>query len=153
MIRVDGRTLRCADVVTAARTEGPLDIDVSIAAQRAAEHAWKLAEDLSTRRVVYGRTTGVGANKDDTVESSREHGLRLLRSHAGASGDVLPPGQVRAMLLIRLNQLLSGRSGISPELIGALAEAVRSGALPLVHRLGAIGTGDLAPLAETALAL
>ena len=153
MIRVDGRTLRCADVVTAARTEGPLGIDVSIAALRGAENAWKLAGELSTRRRVYGRTTGVGANKDDTVESSREHGLRLLRSHAGGSGDPMPPGQVRAMMLIRLNQLLAGRSGISPELIGALAEAVRAGALPLVHRLGAIGTGDLAPLAETALAL
>ena len=47
MIRVDGRTLRCADVVTAASTEGPLGIDVSIAALRAAEHAWKLAEELS----------------------------------------------------------------------------------------------------------
>ncbi len=153
MIRVDGRTLRCADVVAAARTEGPLGIDVSIAALRAAEHAWKLAEELSTRRVVYGRTTGVGANKDDPVESSVAHGLRLLRSHAGGSGDELPPGHVRAMLLIRLNQLLSGRSGISPDLIGALAEAVRTGARPLVHRLGAIGTGDLAPLAEAALAL
>ncbi|MEU8637429.1 aromatic amino acid ammonia-lyase [Amycolatopsis sp. NPDC048633] len=153
MIRVDGRTLRCADVVTAARTGGPLGIDVSVAALRGAEHAWKLAGELSTRRMVYGRTTGVGATKDDTVESSREHGLRLLRSHAGGSGDPMPPGQVRAMMLIRLNQLLAGRSGISPELIGALADAVRAGALPLVHRLGAIGTGDLAPLAETALAL
>ncbi|WP_410568528.1 aromatic amino acid ammonia-lyase [Amycolatopsis sp. cmx-4-61] len=153
MIRVDGRTLRCADVVAAARTEGPLVIDVSIAALRAAENAWKLAEELSTRRVVYGRTTGVGANKDDPVESSVAHGLRLLRSHAGGSGDEMPPGQVRAMLLIRLNQLLAGRSGIGPELIGALAEAVRTGARPLVHRLGAIGTGDLAPLAEAALAL
>ncbi|WP_336159093.1 aromatic amino acid ammonia-lyase [Amycolatopsis sp. VC5-11] len=153
MIRVDGRTLRCADVVTAAHTDGPLAIDVSIAALRAAEHSWKLAEDLSTRRVVYGRTTGVGANKDDAVDEPAEHGLRLLRSHAGGSGELLPDGQIRAMLLIRLNQLLAGRSGISPELIGALAEAVRTGALPVVHRLGAIGTGDLAPLAETALAL
>ncbi|WP_409182056.1 aromatic amino acid ammonia-lyase [Amycolatopsis sp. VS8301801F10] len=153
MIRVDGRTLRCADVVTAAHTEGPLAIDVSIAALRAAEHSWKLAEDLSTRRVVYGRTTGVGANKDDSVDEPAEHGLRLLRSHAGGSGELLPDGQIRAMLLIRLNQLLAGRSGISPELIGALASAVRTGALPVVHRLGAIGTGDLAPLAEAALAL
>ena len=81
--------------MTAARTEGPLGIDVSIAALRGAEHAWKLAEELSTRRMVYGRTTGVGANKDDTVESSKEHGLRLLRSHAGGSGDPMPPGQIR----------------------------------------------------------
>ncbi|MFD8498700.1 aromatic amino acid ammonia-lyase [Amycolatopsis sp. NPDC059657] len=155
MIRVDGRTLRCADVVTAAATEGPLAIDVSIAAMRAAEHAWKLADELSTRREVYGRTTGVGANKDDLITGgeSREHGLRLLRSHAGGSGDPMSPNQVRGMMLIRLNQLVAGRAGISPELITALANAVRGGALPLVHRLGAIGTGDLAPLAELALAL
>ncbi|RSM78446.1 histidine ammonia-lyase [Amycolatopsis sp. WAC 01375] len=155
MIRVDGRTLRCADVVTAAGTEGPLGIDVSIAALRGAESAWKLAEELSTRRIVYGRTTGVGANKEDPVGEgeSPDHGLRLLRSHAGGSGDVMSPAQTRAMMLIRLNQLLAGRSGLSPELIGALAAAVRTGSLPLVHRLGAIGTGDLAPLAETALAL
>jgi len=152
-MRVDGRTLRCADVVRAAATSGPLELSLSVSALRGAEHAWKLAEELSTRRVVYGRTTGVGANKDDTVGHSTEHGLRLLRSHAGGSGAELPAGQVRAMMLIRLNQLLAGRSGISPELIGALAEAVRSGARPLVHRIGAIGTGDLAPLAETALAL
>jgi histidine ammonia-lyase len=154
VIRVDGRTLSCADVVSAAATEGPLRLDVSTAALRGAEHAWKLAGELSTRRVVYGRTTGVGANKDDSVAGDEiEHGLRLLRSHAGGSGDAMPSGQVRGMMLIRLNQLLAGRSGISPALITALADALRAGALPLVHRLGAIGTGDLAPLAETALAL
>ncbi len=154
-MRVDGRTLRCTDVVTVAGTDGPLRVDVPPAAMRAAEDGWRLAEDLSTRRVVYGRTTGVGANKEDTVttDDSTEHGLRLLRSHAGGSGDVMAPGQVRGMMLIRLNQLVAGRSGISPVLIEALATALRAGALPLVHRLGAIGTGDLAPLAETALAL
>lgn len=155
MIRVDGRTLSCADVVAAAGADGPLAIDLSTAAVRVAEHSWQLAEQLSAERVVYGRTTGVGANKDDLVEEqdSAEHGLRLLRSHAGGSGDRMSAGQTRAMMLIRLNQLVAGRAGISPEVIRALAEALRRGALPLVHRFGAIGTGDLAPLAETGLAL
>ncbi|WP_158882671.1 aromatic amino acid ammonia-lyase [Amycolatopsis anabasis] len=155
MIRVDGRTLRCADVVSAAATEGPLALDVSTAGLRSAEHAWRLAEELSTRRVVYGRTTGVGANKEDVVAGNDtvEHGLRLLRSHAGGSGEVMPPGQIRATMLIRLNQLIAGRSGVGPPLITALADALRSGSLPLVHRLGAIGTGDLTPLAEIGLAL
>jgi histidine ammonia-lyase len=81
VIRVDGRTLRCADVVTAAATVGPLPIDVSTAALRAAEHAWKLAEELSTRRVFYGRTTGVGANEEDAVDDrdSIAHGKRVTR--------------------------------------------------------------------------
>ncbi|GAB2749759.1 aromatic amino acid ammonia-lyase [Amycolatopsis magusensis] len=155
MVRVDGRTLRCDDVLAVARTEGPSRIEVEAGALAAAGRAWELAEELSTRRVVYGRTTGVGANKDDTVtgEHSTDHGLRLLRSHAGGSGELMPDGQVRAMMLIRLNQLLAGRSGIGPSLIEALANALRAGALPVVHRLGAIGTGDLAPLAETGLAL
>ena len=56
-------------------------------------------------------------------------------------------------MLIRLNQLLTGRSGVSSSLVHALADAVRTGARPVVHRLGAIGTGDLAPLAQIALAL
>ncbi|RZQ63181.1 aromatic amino acid ammonia-lyase [Amycolatopsis suaedae] len=154
MIRVDGRTLRCADVADAAAAQGPLVLDVSISALRAARKAWELAEELSARRIVYGRTTGVGANKDDAVPAGdTAHGLRLLRSHAGGSGEPMPPGHVRAMMLIRLNQLVAGRSGIHPDLIAALADALRTGSLPLVHRLGAIGTGDLAPLAETALAL
>lgn len=155
MIQVDGRTLRCADVVEAAVTTGPLRIEVPAGALRVAETAWTLAEELSTQRVVYGRTTGVGANKDDTVtgDDSLDHGLRLLRSHAGGSGEAMPDEQVRAMMLIRLNQLLAGGSGISPTLIDALAGALRAGTRPLVRRLGAIGTGDLAPLAELALAL
>lgn len=155
VIRVDGRTLRCADVADAAWATGPLQIDLSTAALRVAEHSWRLADELSTERVVYGRTTGVGANKDDLVGDgeSAEHALRLLRSHAGGSGEPMSAAQTRGMLLIRLNQLVAGRAGISPALITALAEAVRVGATPLVHRLGAIGTGDLAPLAETALAL
>ncbi|OLR91973.1 aromatic amino acid ammonia-lyase [Actinokineospora bangkokensis] len=153
MIRVDGRTLRCADVVRAAGSEGPLWIDVSTAAVRAAEQAWKLAGELSTRRVIYGRTTGVGANKDDAVDDSAEHGSRILRSHAGGAGELMPAGQVRGMLLIRLNQLLAARSGVAPDLISALAQAVGTGSLPVVHSVGAIGTGDLTALAETALAL
>lgn len=155
MIRVDGRTLSCTDVVAAAEADGPFPIDLSTAAVRVAEHSWRLADELSTERVVYGRTTGVGANKDDLVEQhdSAEHGLRLLRSHAGGSGELMPAGQTRAMMLIRLNQLVAGRSGIGPATITALAEALRRGALPSAHRLGAIGTGDLAPLAETGLAL
>jgi histidine ammonia-lyase len=98
VIRVDGRSLRCADVAAAANTEGPLELDVSATAFRAADHAWRLAEELSTRRVVYGRTTGVGANKDDAVagDDTVEHGLRLLRSHAGGSGEVLAGDRVRA---------------------------------------------------------
>jgi histidine ammonia-lyase len=150
---VDGRTLRCADVALVADSD--VRVRVSPEATRRAGAAWELVTELATRREIYGRTTGVGANRDLTVDEDAgpEHGRRLLRSHAGGTGGTMPDRQVRAMLLIRLNQLAAGGSGAHPRLLGALAGALTAGAIPLVHRTGAIGTGDLTALAETALAL
>ncbi|TDV46202.1 aromatic amino acid ammonia-lyase [Actinophytocola oryzae] len=153
MFSVDGRTLRCEDVRQVA--EENVAVTVDEAAMRRAADAWRLVTDLSARREIYGRTTGVGANRDLTIDadSSPEHGRRLLRSHAGGAGDLLPSAHVRAMMLIRLNQLAAGGSGAHPRLLTALADALTSGALPRVHATGAIGTGDLTVLAETGLTL
>jgi histidine ammonia-lyase len=107
------------------------------------------------RGAVYGATTGVGANKDVEVEEEqaehpRAHGLRLLRSHAASLGPVEDEATTRAALLIRLNQLLAGAhaqlgAGISPPVLGALADAVESDALPLIssHAL-TLATASLA---------
>ncbi|MGH3758484.1 aromatic amino acid ammonia-lyase [Actinophytocola sp.] len=150
---VDGRSLRCADVALIA--DHDVTVRVSPEAARRAEAAWALMTELAARREIYGRTTGVGANRDLTVDEDAgpEHGRRLLRSHAGGTGEPTPDRQVRAMLLIRLNQLAAGGSGAHPRLLDALAAALTAGAVPLVHRTGAIGTGDLTALAETALTL
>ena len=77
----------------------------------------------------------------------------LLRSHAGAIGEELPARQVRAMLAVRANQLLAGGAGLRPTVITALCEALESGAHPVVNEFGSVGTGDLAALAQTGLAL
>ncbi|GAB3466420.1 aromatic amino acid ammonia-lyase [Actinophytocola sediminis] len=150
---VDGRTLSCADVERVADNE--VTVLVAPAAAETAEAAWRLVTELSARREIYGRTTGVGANRDLTVDEDAgpEHGRRLLRSHAGGTGEFLPARTLRAMLLIRLNQLATGGSGAHPRLLTALADALTTGAVPRIHRTGAIGTGDLTALAETALAL
>ncbi len=153
MFTVDGRTLRCEDVGQVAAEQ--VDVVVDEAAMRRAEDAWRLVTELSARREIYGRTTGVGANRDLTVDEDAgpEHGMRLLRSHAGGAGEQLPADHVRALLLIRLNQLAAGGSGVHPRLLTALAAALTEGALPRVHATGAIGTGDLTVLAETGLTL
>ena len=150
---VDGLTLRCADVELVA--DHDVVVRVASAAAERAEAAWHLVTELSARREIYGRTTGVGANRDLTIDEDAgpEHGRRLLRSHAGGIGEPLPARTLRAMLLIRLNQLAAGGSGAHPRLLTALADALTAGAVPRIHRTGAIGTGDLTALAETALAL
>ncbi len=150
---VNGSTLRCADVELVA--DGELSVRVAPEAQRRVEEAWALVTELAARREIYGRTTGVGANRDLTVDDDAgpEHGRRLLRSHAGGTGAPMPVRQVRATLLIRLNQLAAGGSGAHPRLLDALATALSTGAVPRLHRTGAIGTGDLTALAEAALTL
>ncbi|CAM5603847.1 Histidine ammonia-lyase [Streptomyces alboniger] len=87
------------------------------------------------------------------TEAATEHGLRLLRSHAGAIGEELPAREVRAMLAVRANQLLAGGAGLRPSVVTALCEALESGAHPVVNEFGSVGTGDIAALAQAGLAL
>ncbi|MCW0214522.1 MAG: aromatic amino acid ammonia-lyase [Pseudonocardia sp.] len=150
---VDGAGLRCADVVRVARRSASAELDAG--ALDRAERAFLFAKETGAKRAVYGRTTGVGANRHAVVDpaAADEHGLRLLRSHAGGTGDPLPDTVVRAAMLIRLNQLAAAGSGVHPRLLTALETALRVGAVPLVHSRGAIGTGDLTALAEVALTL
>jgi histidine ammonia-lyase len=152
-IEISGTGLRCADVVRVARRSASTELGAD--AVKRAESSYQLAVELGAKRAVYGRTTGVGANRHTVVdpESADHHGLRLLRSHAGGTGEPLPDDAVRAVMAIRLNQLAAGGSGVHPRLLEVLQTALRVGALPHVHSRGAIGTGDLAQLAEIALTL
>jgi histidine ammonia-lyase len=152
-IRITGSGLRCADVVRIARRSASAELDDD-AVHRAGK-AYTLAVETGAKRAVYGRTTGVGANRHTVVDpdSADQHGLRLLRSHAGGTGPTLPDSVVRSTLVIRLNQLAAAGSGVHPRLLHALETALRVGALPMVHARGAIGTGDLTALAEIALTI
>jgi histidine ammonia-lyase len=152
-VLVDGARLRCADVVRIARDGAGVELDPG--ALERAGRAHELAVEISAKRAVYGRTTGVGANRHVVVDpdSTDEHGLRLLRSHAGGVGPLLPADTVRALLAIRLNQLAAAGSGVHPRLLVALEEALRAGAAPRIHSRGSIGTGDLTAMAEVALTL
>ncbi|MFE6335686.1 aromatic amino acid ammonia-lyase [Streptomyces sp. NPDC057798] len=152
-VLLDGRGLSVADVVRLADgTARPVPEE---AAMKRATRSWDAARQIAATGRVYGRSTGVGANRNEDVptEAAAGHGLRLLRSHAGAIGEELPARQVRAMLAVRANQLLAGGAGLRPSVVTALCEALESGAHPVVHEFGSVGTGDLAALAQLGLAL
>ena len=61
-IVIDGTSLTCAGVAAVARDEAR--VTVAPAAAAAARAAWQTARDVTARRPVYGRTTGVGANRN-----------------------------------------------------------------------------------------
>jgi histidine ammonia-lyase len=153
VVTLGGGTLTAAEVVAIARDGRRAALAPGGLAR--AEAAYEVTKQLVAKRGVYGRTTGVGANRSiqiDDVEAP-DHGLNLLRSHAGGAGPLIESAIVRAMLAVRANQLAAGGAGVHPELISALVDLVNSGRLPTVYRFGAIGTADLTALASTAMCM
>ena len=150
-MRISGRDLSCTHIAAAA--SGPVQVELSERAVWRVEQSHLRAMELSAVRPIYGRTTGVGANRSVLFEPSVAQAQSLLASHATAAGDRRGASRVRAMLLIRLNQLCAGGAGISPAVVDALVRMINDDALPVVREHTGIGTADLAALAATALAL
>jgi histidine ammonia-lyase len=153
LVVLDGCSTGVADIVRLA--DGAARPVPGTEAMKRVEQSWDAARQIAATGRVYGRSTGVGANRNEDVptEAAAEHGLRLLRSHAGAIGEELPARQVRAMLAVRANQLLAGGAGLRPTVVTALCEALETGAYPVVNEFGSVGTGDIAALAQVGLAL
>ncbi|MGI8753245.1 MAG: aromatic amino acid lyase [Acidimicrobiales bacterium] len=145
---LDGRSLDVPTIAGLAERSIPAITDLSLVDQ--ATHAATAMVSVPA----YGRSTGVGANRELLVDASDTgHALRLWASHAAATGPLIDEVAVRAMLAVRLNQICTGRTGVSSECAHALRQAIEADALPAVHRYGAVGTGDLTALAELGLCL
>ncbi|GAA2524744.1 aromatic amino acid lyase [Winogradskya humida] len=151
VVRLDGQTLTTDGLLAVASGVAGIEVDPMALSRIGDRHA--ALDDARARGAVYGANTGVGANRHESTGDDLDHGLRLLRSHCAATGPVEDDVTARAAMTVRLNQILAGGSGISRRVTDALAEAVRSGAVPTLHSWGAIGTADLAALAELGLTL
>ena len=107
-------------------------------------------------RTVYGVNTGFGRLARTRIETDQVGELqhRLLQSHAVGVGEALPPRVVRLILLLKINALARGHSGIRRPTLEALIALLNAEALPVVPAQGSVGaSGDLAPLAHLALPL
>ena len=152
VVPLDGHSLTVDSLVMIAT--GAAGVAVDPAALRRVEARHAVLHAAREHGAVYGANTGVGANRHESADTtSVEHGLRLLRSHCAGVGPVEDDVTARATMIVRLNQILTGGSGISRRVAEALATAVHDGAVPTLHPWGAIGTADLSSLAELALTL
>lgn len=105
---------------------------------------------------VYGVSTGFGAlaNRHIALEDRRQLQRSLIRSHAAGMGAPVEREVVRALMLLRLKTLASGRTGVRPVVAQTMAALLNAGITPVVHEFGSLGcSGDLAPLAHCALVL
>jgi histidine ammonia-lyase len=143
------------DVVAVARDGAPVELSPDALAE--IERSRRVVESLANDVVPhYGVSTGFGAlaTLHIPVEKRLELQRGLIRSHAAGSGDEVEREVVRALMLLRLSTLATGRTGVRREVASAYAAMLAAGITPVVHEYGSLGcSGDLAPLAHCALAL
>jgi histidine ammonia-lyase len=107
-------------------------------------------------KVIYGVNTGFGPMASHLIGKEQLTDLQrnLIYSHAVGMGQPISHQYVLAAMLVRLNTLSIGRSGVSVDLIEHLRAAINHRIIPLVPEHGAVGTsGDLVQLAHIALGL
>jgi histidine ammonia-lyase len=171
-VRLDGASLTRADVLAVAR--GGAGVELDAAQLRRVQHAADfLAAQVARQEPIYGVTTGFGSNADKLLGAHRARdGLpggnpdrndgtlleelqhNLVITHAVCVGEPFAADVVRAMLVLRINTLMRGHSGIRASTLQALADLLNAGIVPVIPQKGSVGaSGDLAPLSHLAMVL
>jgi histidine ammonia-lyase len=154
-VLVDGENLTIDDVVAVAREGAEVGLP-----RKAKEKVVKcrrfLEEAVKEKRVVYGVTTGFGALSTVFIppENVKKLQANLIRSHSAGVGKPLEKDATRALMLLRVNTLAKGNSGIKLKTLQTLVQMINRGVHPVIPKKGSVGaSGDLAPLAHMALVM
>ena len=154
-ISIDGHHLTLEDIHKVARHH--VRVSVSEEALKRIEKAEEMVKRyVEEERVSYGITTGFGKFSDVYISKEETAKLQknLIMSHACGVGNPFSEEVVRAMMLLRLNSLAQGYSGIRKSTYLALLDMLNHDVYPLVYEKGSLGaSGDLCPLAHMTLVL
>ena len=122
--------------------------------QHCRDYLDKKMENQSTP--IYGVTTGFGSLCDHNISKEDLSKLQknLVMSHACGTGDLVPKDIIRIMLLLKVQSLSYGNSGVQVITVQRLIDFFNNDVLPVVYDEGSLGaSGDLAPLANLMLPL
>jgi histidine ammonia-lyase len=111
---------------------------------------------LKSKKIVYGINTGFGSLAHQTISAENLKKLQrnIVLSHACGTGELLSDEVVALILLLKINNLAQGYSGVRYELINALLALYNHQVYPCIPGKGSVGaSGDLVPLAHLSLPL
>lgn len=161
--QLDGHSITPAIIAQVADGE---QVTVAPAARNRVEKGHRvLIEAARKGQKVYGLTVGVGLNKDrpmvdmhgrlsqEVIDASRQFNIGLLHAHSGGTGQPANTRVVRAAMVVRLNALLTGSSGVAPLIIDAYLAFLNNGITPYVPVHGSVGEGDITVLSHVGLAM
>ncbi len=153
MIILDGNSLDLEGFIQVARFKK--SVAISEASKKLVLKASHFVDEIvESERIVYGINTGFGKLSDVPIskENVSELQKNLLMSHACGVGFPLTDEIVRGMMLLRINALIKGYSGVRLETLDILIEMLNKGVSPVVFEKGSLGaSGDLAPLSHMSL--
>ncbi len=154
-IQIDGNSLSLEELELVAL--GQAKIRLTDAARAKVQSCRAFVEKvIEEGRIVYGLTTGFG--KFSTVTIHQDHiaelQLNLIRSHAVSVGEPYDIPTTRAIMLLRINVLAKGHSGIRLLTLDTLINMLNAQIHPIIPKRGSVGaSGDLSPLSHLALVL
>ena len=105
---------------------------------------------------IYGINTGFGSLCNVKISSENLSQLQenLVKSHACGTGEAVPHEIVKIMLLLKIQSLSYGHSGVQLQTVDRLIDFYNNDILPIIYTQGSLGaSGDLAPLAHLTLPL
>ncbi len=111
---------------------------------------------IAAHKTVYGVNTGFGQLADTRISDADLETLQenLVMSHVAGVGPLLDEGVVRLLMVLKVNSLARGYSGVRRETIDRLIDLVNMGISPCIPAKGSVGaSGDLAPLAHLSASL
>jgi histidine ammonia-lyase len=152
---LDGNSLTLSEFIEVVRYKEK--VTLSGEAQIKITNSQKIVEEIvDTEKVVYGVTTGFGKLANVSISKSEVSRLQenLLKSHACGVGAFFAEEITRGIILLRINALAKGFSGIRLSTLERLIFYLNENILPLIPEKGSLGaSGDLAPLAHMGLSL
>ena len=118
--------------------------------------SYDFLQKFSEDKIIYGINTGFGPMAQYRVDDAFLNDLQynIIRSHSTGAGKPLDELYIKSAMIVRLNNLLQGKSGVHPELIKLLSEFINKDICPFIPEHGSVGaSGDLVQLAHIALTL
>ena len=152
-VLITGEDLTVEEIVAVCRQEAL--VELSDEAKENVRASRKIVDDLiAEEKVVYGITTGFGKFSDVVIsqDQCKELQKNLIITHAVGAGEPFSRDIARGIMLLRINNLSKGFSGIRMETLQTMADMLNKGVTPIIPEKGSLGaSGDLAPLSHMVL--